>query len=70
MQQFLTGYIYICNLRKAKAIFIQCKKKNYQFHSTHSLGWICLHYKNGNAENNVLWFWLRYYKDKEGLICL
>ena len=25
------------------------------------------HYKNGNAENDVKWFWLRYHKDKEGL---
>ena len=38
--------------------------------SFHSLGQTCLHYRNGNPENNVQWFPLQYYKDKEGLICL
>ena len=52
-----------------ESTLIQCRKQ-LSISFSHSLGQTYLYYKNGNAENSVLCFRLRYYKGKEDLIFL
>ena len=55
---------------KSMTIFSFSVKKNYRFHSSHSLGQTCFHYRNAIAENIAFWLRLLYCMDKEDLICL